>query len=138
MKQNSINHQGKNYYFYSMIFQLKYIKNSLQLINLKGQQHENFFELRLWGERVDRNHQPHLGFTLSWSAVQMLQYFKCLSSLSKTCLVTFINWCAPLTNCACWCCSQLTTSVLLLQSAHLLCCCCSPHTNTVLLLQSAH
>ena len=28
MKQNSINHQGKNYYFYSMLFQLKYIKNS--------------------------------------------------------------------------------------------------------------
>ena len=40
-------------------------------------------------------------------------------------------------NCACWCCSQVTASALLLQSAHFLCCCCSPHTNSVLLLLSS-
>ena len=63
----------------------------------------------------------HLGFTFSWSAVQLLQFFNYLSSRCKTCFMTFRNCCAPQANCACGCCSPLPAVF----------CSCSPHPNTV-------
>ena len=55
--------------------------------------------------------------------------------------MSFRNCCAQLTNCACWCYSQLPACELLLQShtycpvvavrTLILCCCCSPHPKTV-------
>ena len=69
--------------------------------------------LRPWGDGLDPNHWPHLGFPYSWSAVQLLQFFNCLSSRCKTSLMTFRNCCVSKANFACWCwwCSPLPTSV---------------------------
>ena len=57
------------------------------------------------------NHRPHLVFTLSWFAVQLLQFSNCFSSQFKTCLGTFSNGSVPQANFACCCCSQLPASM---------------------------
>ena len=73
----------------------------------KGQCHEKFVKLRPWGDKLD----PSTVFTFFWSAVKSLQFFNCMSSRSKTCLMTFSNCCVSQTNSVFCCCSQLHTNV---------------------------
>ena len=68
-------------------------------------------QLTPFGDGLDPNYWPHLGFTFFWSAVQFLQLFNWLSSWCKTCLMTFSNWCVPLTNSVSCCCNQLLANV---------------------------
>ena len=65
-----------------------------------------------WGDGLDPNYRPHLVFTFFWSAVKLLQFFNCLLSRCKTCLITFSNCCVQQANFACCCCSQLAVSWL--------------------------
>ena len=73
----------------------------------KGQCHEKFVKLRPWGDKLD----PSTVFTFFWSAVKSLQFFNCMLSRSKTCLMTFSNCCVSQTNSVFCCCSQLHTNV---------------------------